>query len=77
MMATHTSPRATLAPFSFIRVDFFRYIYVTRQVLVEIAVPTCSVCMKQVKNNEWILMKFGFGNFYEKLFSHFKFVYTG
>ena len=73
MMATHTSTGATLAPFSFIRVDFYRYVYITCQVLVEIAVSTCSVCMKQVKNNEWILMKFGVWDFYEKLFSHFNF----
>jgi len=59
MMATHTSSGAVLALFSFIRVNFLGYLYITCQVLVENAVSTCSVCMKQVENNEWILMKFG------------------
>jgi len=72
-MAARTSSGATLAPFSFIRVNFFRYVYITRQVLVEIVVSTCSVCVKQVKNNERILMKFGVWNFYEKVLSHFNF----
>jgi len=73
MMATCTSSGATLAPFSFIKVNFFSYVYITHQVLVETAMSTCSVCTKQVKNNEWILMKFGVWNFCEKLFSHFTF----
>jgi len=73
MMATHTSSGAVLALFSFIRVNFLGYLYITCQVLVENAVSTCSVCMKQVENNEWILMKFGVWNFYGKLFSHFNF----